>query len=95
MNSYVDSPSCHEYCVDGLHSWQGSSQTQRSAGLESDKLAWKLEWETEEERGFAREGEVWEDVSFSFTRLSVLQAFFYGLILEKPLEEIFPNLSLW
>lgn len=67
--------SCHEYRVDALHPWQGSSQTQLIAGLESDKLAQKLEWEAEEERGFTREGEVWEDDSFSFTILSVLQTF--------------------
>lgn len=75
MHGNIDSPSCHEYCVDELHPWQGSSQTQLTAGSESDKLAWKLEWEAEEERRFTREGEVWEDDSFSFTILSVLQTF--------------------
>lgn len=39
----VHSPSCHEYCANQLHPWQGSSQTQLTSGLESDKLAWKLE----------------------------------------------------
>lgn len=43
VHSNVNSPSCHEYCADELHSWQGSSQTQLTVGLESDKLAWKLE----------------------------------------------------
>lgn len=48
MHGNVNSPPCHEYCVDELNLWQGSSQTQLTTGLESDKLAWKLEWEGEE-----------------------------------------------
>lgn len=79
VHSNVNSPSCHEYCADELHPWQGSSQTQLTAGLQSDKLAWKLEWEGEEDRGFTIEGEVWEDELFSFTILSVLQTFFLWL----------------
>lgn len=43
VDGNVNSPSCHEYFADELHPWQGSSQTQLTAGLESDKLAWKLE----------------------------------------------------
>lgn len=43
VHGNVNSPSCHEYCTDQLHPWQGSSQTQLTAGLESDKLSWKLE----------------------------------------------------
>lgn len=79
VHGNVNSPSCHEYCTDQLHPWQGSSQTQLTAGLESDKLSWKLEWEEEEEKGFTREGEVWKDENelFSFTILSVLQTFFF------------------
>lgn len=76
VHSNVNSPPCHEYCADQLHLWQGSSQTQLTTGLESDKLAWKLEWEGEKERRFTWEGEVWEDELFSFTILSVLQTFF-------------------
>lgn len=79
VDGNVNSPSCHEYFADELHPWQGSSQTQLTAGLESDKLAWKLEWEGEEDRGFSIEGEVWEDELFSFTILSVLQTFFLRL----------------
>lgn len=43
IHGNVNSPSCHECCVDELNLWQGSSQTQLTTGLESDKLAWKLE----------------------------------------------------
>ena len=50
MHGHVDSPSCHEHRVDELHPWHGSSQTQVTEGLESHKLAWKLEWKAKEER---------------------------------------------
>lgn len=83
MSGNVDSQFCHEYPLDELHRWLRSSQTHSIQARH--QISWPGNWnEKQRKRGDLIERAKWEDDSFSFTILPILQTFsFMALFLRS------------